>query len=42
MNNVELLNKTVEYGIIDLKITQQILDMNKRTRFLQMHDKKID
>lgn len=41
MNNVELLNKAVEYGIIDLEITQQILDMNERTRFLQMHDKKI-
>ena len=42
MNNVKLLNKTVEYGIIDLEITQQILDMNERTRFLQMYDKKFD
>ena len=33
MNNIELLNKTVEYGIIDLEITKQILDMNERTKF---------
>ena len=42
MNNVELLNKTIEYSIIDLEITQQILDMNERIRFLQMYDKKFD
>ena len=41
MSTRGLLNQAVEYGIIEHETAIQILEMNERTKFLQMHKNKI-